>query len=301
MAAHIAEGAGAEVEPLPPFTRMVVALDEGSFRGDAEPEVPVQIRGNLVFLRGLGLRVAPRFAAPRVDFFHLANRAIVDQLHHELVLAGRVNLNAHLRDELLLGRELGEPSRFKDRLRQRLLAVHVQPTLHGGHPDRTVHVVRRRHVHRVQILLLVQQHAVVFVHFAVGEAFEDAEAILVHFGDGHELEILAVGERTDVGTGHAVRAETGVEDSFARGRVSVLPPDEWRGTRGEHGSNRGPAGEVLHRCVLSSEIPRDYSRRGRGASRSSLLFHTGLTRFSASRYSPAVLLPTKDGWRCCSI
>ena len=196
VAAHVAERAGAEVEPLPPVARVVVAVaDERPLGRDAEPQVPVEPRGHRVVLVGLRVRVAPRLAAPRVDFLHLPDRAVVDELHDELVLRARVNLNAHLRDELLLGGDFGEPAGLVDRLRQRLLAVDVQAAVHGAAcAIGRVHVVRRRDVHRVEVLLLVEQHAVVVVDMEVGPAFLErrrGSSVGIDLGDGDELQVLA--------------------------------------------------------------------------------------------------------------
>ena len=49
VAAHVAESARAEIEPLAPIARMIPALaDERALGADAEPKVPVEALGNRV-------------------------------------------------------------------------------------------------------------------------------------------------------------------------------------------------------------------------------------------------------------
>ena len=147
-----------------------------------------------------------------------------------------MHLNTHLRDELLLGRDLREPARFVKRLRERFLAVHVQTAIHRPHRDRRVHVIRSRDVHRVQVLFLVEQHAVIAVDFALGKLLLHArDAAFVHLGHGHQLEVLAPGKRVDVGAGHAGSSKTRVQNGLAWRRVRVQSPDERRGERGGNG------------------------------------------------------------------
>jgi hypothetical protein len=43
VAAHVAERAGAEIEPAAPGERVIDFFDEGPLGGDAEPEVPIEV------------------------------------------------------------------------------------------------------------------------------------------------------------------------------------------------------------------------------------------------------------------
>ena len=81
---------------------------------------------------GRGAGIAPLLAAPGVDFLHLADRPVLHQLDRRAVLAAGVDLDAHLRDELLLAGHFGQPARLVDVVRQRLLAVDVQAALHAA-------------------------------------------------------------------------------------------------------------------------------------------------------------------------
>jgi len=129
-----------------------------------------------------------------VNLLHLPDRTRVNDGDHLLVDRVRVNLNPHLRDEPLLRRDLGEAAGLVDGLRQRLLAVDVQPALHGRHGDRAVHVIGRRDVHRVQVALAFQELPVVGVDAAVGEALLHLrQPVLVHLAHRDELEVRAGG------------------------------------------------------------------------------------------------------------
>ena len=59
----------------------------------------------LIDARWLGSHIAPLLAAPGMDRLYLANRARLHELHRLPVDARGVNLDAHLRDELLFGRD----------------------------------------------------------------------------------------------------------------------------------------------------------------------------------------------------
>src|SRR5262249_36277479 len=101
---------------------MVVALaDERALGRDAKPEVPVQARRHLVLaVRGPVLLPLPPFlAAPAVDPLPLAEGPRVDRGGNRPVLGCRVDLSAHLGDELpATGREPELPGLI-DRLGQR--------------------------------------------------------------------------------------------------------------------------------------------------------------------------------------
>jgi len=76
---------------------------------------------------------------------------------------------AHLRDELLLARDLGHHPRLIDAVRQRLLAVAVLAQLHRHHARHGVGVIRRADHDRVDLLVhLVQQLAEILVPFGLG-------------------------------------------------------------------------------------------------------------------------------------
>ena len=109
----------------------------------------------------------------------------------------------------------GQLAGLVDRLRERLLAVDVQPALEGAHGDRGVHVVGRRDVDRVEVLLLVEQLAPVLVDLDVREPLLDRRRVpQVDVGHGDELEVRAGGERRSAPR-HARGAEAGVIEGLA--------------------------------------------------------------------------------------
>src|SRR5262245_12186285 len=116
MAPHVAEGAGAEVEPLAPLAGMVVARNERPLWRHAQPEIPVEACRDRVFLVRARLAVAPVLAAPRVHFLHLPDRPAVDHLHHGPMYFMRMDLNPHLRDDFLLFRHSGQLTSLENRL-----------------------------------------------------------------------------------------------------------------------------------------------------------------------------------------
>ena len=92
-----------------------------------------------------------------------ADGAGLEPLLHQAQALFGVALVAHLRDDLVLPRRLGQRPGLADGARQRLLHVDVLAQLHRGHRDQGVRVIRRGDEHRVDVLLLLEHHAVVLV------------------------------------------------------------------------------------------------------------------------------------------
>ena len=86
VAAHVAERAGAEIEPAPPVRRMVVAGDVVAGRGDAEPPVPVERRRHRVLAVGPGIAVAPVLVAEGVHLADLADDAVLNEPDAQTIL-----------------------------------------------------------------------------------------------------------------------------------------------------------------------------------------------------------------------
>src|SRR5262249_42245195 len=130
VATHVAEGAGAEVEPLAPVARMIITVaDEGPLGRDAEPDVPIQSGRDRIFAFWSRIPVAPLLAAPAVDFGNLADRSGLDDRDDRSVLRGRVDLDAHLADDLPVRGHPGELPGLVNRLRERFLCVDMQSAL----------------------------------------------------------------------------------------------------------------------------------------------------------------------------
>ena len=235
MAAHVAERAGAEVEPFPPVSRMVIPLQERPLGRHAEPGVPVQVRRHRVGAVGPRVPVAPLFPAPAMNLAHLADRALLDGRHDRPVDRMGVDLDAHLGDQALLARHPGHLPGFVDGPRERLLGVDVQALLQRPHRDRGVHVVGRRDVDRVEVLFLVEQLAPVLVDMHVGEKLDQlCRAARSTSATATSLTCLLAVSDADVTQRHAAGAEAGVAECLARRGRGVGTEDE----RGEDSGGR---------------------------------------------------------------
>ena len=218
VATHVAEGARAEVEAFAPIAGMIITGRVGPFSGVAEPEVPVETTGDGRGGGGRGADVTPFFITPRVDFFHFADGAAVDDGDGLAVNFLRVNLNAHLGDEFFLAGKFGEDARLVDVVREGFLAVNVFAELHRGVGDGRVHVVGHGDVARVDVaLLLVEKLAPVLVDAHVGEhGFDVGDFVEIDVGNGDEFDERIAGDGLDVGPRHAGGAEAGVAENLAR-------------------------------------------------------------------------------------
>ena len=161
-----------------------------------DPQVPVEpVRhGGRVGRPRHALR-PDRPVRPAVHFVHLADRAVLDPLLDQADALARAPLVAHLGDDLVLARGLGQRPRLGHRARQRLLHVDVLAELHRRHRDDGVGVVRRRDDDGVDVLLLLEHHAEVLVADRVRERLEDLRrAASAERG----LALVHVAQRDDV-------------------------------------------------------------------------------------------------------
>ena len=76
-----------------------------------------------------------------MGFAHRADRAGLDQLDDAAVVVAGVDLRAHLRGDLRLGRRLADDAGLPDVVRQRLLAVDVLAELQGRQRGEGVRVL----------------------------------------------------------------------------------------------------------------------------------------------------------------
>ena len=165
VAPHVAERAGPEVLPRAPLHRVIGGMDGRNATGPSHrSQSSVFGHRRRVLRPGPDLEVGPRIAAhravgPRVDLGHVADRAGVEPLLQQPHRLVGLALVAHLRDDLVLARRLGDGARLVHGVGQRLLAVHVLAGPHHGHRDRGVRVVRRRDDHAVDALLLLEHLA----------------------------------------------------------------------------------------------------------------------------------------------
>ena len=142
----------------------VVGLVERAHRRRAEPQVPVHaVRHGLLLGRPRHALRPDRAVGPAVHLAHLADGAGLEPLLHQAQALFRVALVAHLRDDLVLPRRLGQGAGLGDGAGHRLLHVDVLAELHRLHRDEGVHVIGRRDEDRVDVLLLLEHHAEVLV------------------------------------------------------------------------------------------------------------------------------------------
>jgi hypothetical protein len=224
VAPHIAKGPGAEVEPLPPLTRMVISGDEGPRHGNPQPGIPAQLGGHRVAAVGPGIGVAPVLAAPAMDLLHLADRVSLKCGHHHPVDLARKDLDAHLGDQLFVAGRPGELPGLVQGLGQGLLSVDVQSPLHRPHGDRSVHVIGCRDVHGIEVLLLVEKLAPVLVDPDAGELVLDLSRVPeIDIHHRHELDMPAGRQRMQIRPRHARRSKAGKVKRLA-GRHGGMRP-----------------------------------------------------------------------------
>lgn len=235
VAAHVANGAGAELEAFAPVDRMIIFVaDEGPIRANTQPKIPIEAFGNRI--RDIGARrgVAPGFWAPGMHFFDLADDAIADELNGHAIMADRVDLDAHLGDQPFFMRELGKRARFVEIVRERFLAINMFAELHRAHSGRRVHVVGQRNIHGIDVFaLFIEELAPILIDFDVRKALlELFGAIEIDFRNGDEFEVIEFGELVDVRASLARATKAGVaEDAVGRLRPEA-GSDEGGGERG---------------------------------------------------------------------
>src|SRR6185369_1143349 len=94
MAAHITERTGAEIEPLPPISRVVIRVpDKRPLRTWAKPEIPIETRGHGVYTVGLRSGVSPGLRTPGVHFLNLSDSAGFGNNGSRPIVRMRVDLN----------------------------------------------------------------------------------------------------------------------------------------------------------------------------------------------------------------
>jgi hypothetical protein len=207
VARHIAKRSRSKIPPRPPIVRTVnAAVPVRPLGSGTQPQLPIESRRNGVgHLRPLD-RLVPVFSrpvGPAVDLADLADRAIANQFDDPPRAIEGVPLIAHLRDDVHLAGDFAHPSRLIDRVRERLLAIHVLAHPHGQHTGRRVVVVGSRDDDRVDIFALLEHFAVVFV-------LGNVRIFLVCFGGP---SVVRVAQRNDV----FVRAPGDIDPAFSAG------------------------------------------------------------------------------------
>ena len=144
-------------------------------------------------------------AHPHVDPRHRADLPGLDDLDHAAIVVAGVDLRAHLRDGLALGGLVAHLPHFVHRMRQRLLAIHVQPALQSRHHrDRRAYGRASRRPTRVEVLLLVEHLAKIDVGLRLGKSLGHlAQVQRIDVAQGHDVFALQVVDVVGALVGHA--------------------------------------------------------------------------------------------------
>ena len=165
VAAEVAKRAGAEIPPRAPACR-VIGRVIGPHRGGADPQIPVQ-----------PFRDGGRVLGPAdLDALRPDGRFVQPWTSRTLPIAPS---RIHSRISRLPSPEWPwlpicvttlyfraasvSSARFLDRMRERLLHIDVLAALHRRQRNHRVGVIGRRDDHRINVLLLVEHHAEIFV------------------------------------------------------------------------------------------------------------------------------------------
>ena len=128
-----------------------------------------------------------------MHFCHLADGLCSHQFHDPPIVVSGVDLRPHLGDQPFA--QLGHGLGFFHAVGQRLLAVAVQTTLHGGHGCGGVGVVRRRNHDGIEIQIRLQHFSVIpegcGVLMLIGGALQVA---VVHITQGDHVFMRYLGE-----------------------------------------------------------------------------------------------------------
>ena len=176
MAGHVAERAGAEVPPAAPDEVAVGAVVR-TVTARSEPEVEAQWRRDRLDLLGRLDALRPhRAIGPHVHLAHRADRTAAHRLDTGTQAVHAGALVAHLRDHAMTRREHGQLTRLLHRMRERLLAEHVETASHRTRRRHRVHVIGRADHHRIESALTVEQLAQVLVATRLREGLEELRA-----------------------------------------------------------------------------------------------------------------------------
>ncbi len=159
-----------------------------------------------------------------MDFAHLANEARLDPLVGEPGAFGGVPLIAHLsRDARLVG-GLGQRAALVQRVRERLLAIHVLTRADRGHRGHGVNVVGRADGHGVDVVrLLVEHDAKILVAPRLGKGpIRAGGTLVVDVAQGDDVGAVA-GVRGDVAATHSPRADARQVHALAGGQKTRAP------------------------------------------------------------------------------
>ena len=131
-------------------------------------------------------------------------------------LAGMA-LIAHLGDAFGLRSHVAHGTGLGDGVGEGLLHIDVASGAHGHDACRCMHVVRRGHEHGVDVLLLVDQFAVIAVELGIRVFFDRASGVIqIDVTKGHNVREAGVIQIPDVATALTTDADAAEIDLFTR-------------------------------------------------------------------------------------
>jgi hypothetical protein len=227
--------------------------------GRSEPEVPVEVARRFPRRRQVA-RLRHLAVAPGARLLQLPDRAVQNQFPHPVEILVLVPLGAQLGRDLVPVLEVigADDARFLDAVGERFLAVHVMAAVDRPVGHERMHVVRRAHDHRVDVLL-VERVPPVDVSLRPGELPRRLrQALLVDVAERDDVLVL---DRLVMRQGPAPDADQRDVQLLAR-RVR---PEEAEGGKNQQarpgGGRAGEEGPAFHGMTMG-KAPRSISRFG---------------------------------------
>ena len=201
VAAHVADGAVAEIIPAVPLVRMQVVV-EVTVRRRADPFVPVQAGRNGKFGRARPLATVGAIG-PAVRLGDFANDTRPNVFAELVIAIFAMALIAHLRRDFGLRRHRPHGAGLANVMADGLLAIDVLAQLHGNHGGQGVMMVWRGDEHGVHSIADLVEHLPVIgedrqrvgiAALALEPFLHDGVPVLLHIDNGDEMLVFRGGQ-----------------------------------------------------------------------------------------------------------
>jgi hypothetical protein len=165
-----------------------------------------------------------------VHLGHFADGTGLNPLAGEADAFAGMALIAHLRDAVGFLRDITHRTRFGDGVGERLLDIDVTPGTHGHDAGRRMDMVRRGDEHGVDVLLLLDQFAVVAIQLRPGIFFDRSGGVIeIHIAQRDDVREAGRVEIANVAPALTADADAAEVHLFTRRRESRAA-DDVRGT-----------------------------------------------------------------------